>query len=494
MDETVALEVTAVRAVETGDSGRAVWSDADREWASRVAAETVGEGADAETFLARRAGVALERLATYEPAVGRAVRALRWSPWIGPAAVAGAFVLGVAVDRLGGATHINLLAPPVFVLLLWNVLVYVTLVVRLVAGRSGSEWTGPVRALVLRVAGGRRARRRAERDGAERDGAAALRASLAALSADWARRAAPLYSARTARILHLAAAATAAGVIAGLYVRGLAFEYRATWESTFLDADQVRALLAAALAPGSLLTGIAVPALDAVAAIRAPASENAATWLHLLAGSVAAVIVIPRLLLALGAGLVERRRATHVVLPLGERYFQRLLRGYHAGPVRLRVVPYSYALAAPALAGLEAVAARVFGAGVSLAVEPSMAWGDDDALAARPLPDPEETVVAVFNLTATPEREAHGAFLAALSARAGPVRPVVAVVDESTFRARWPGEEARLAERRAAWSELFAGERVVPFFVDLASPDLAAAEAALDLALAEGEARGTSGG
>ena len=75
---------------------------------------------------------------------------------------------------------------------------------------------------------------------------------MAALTADWARVAAPLYAARAARILHLAAAALALGVIAGLYVRGLAFEYRATWESTFLDPAQVRALLAAALAPGAL--------------------------------------------------------------------------------------------------------------------------------------------------------------------------------------------------------------------------------------------------
>ena len=125
MDETAALDVTAVRAVETGDGGRAVWSDADREWASRVAAEAVGEGADAETFLARRAGLALERLATYEPAVGRALRALRWSPWIGPAAVVGAFVFGVAVDRVGGARPNHQRGPPGGVGLLWDRHLYV---------------------------------------------------------------------------------------------------------------------------------------------------------------------------------------------------------------------------------------------------------------------------------------------------------------------------------------------------------------------------------
>ena len=47
--------------------------------------------------------------------------------------------------------------------------------------------------------------------------------------------------------------------MAGLYLRGLAFEYRASWESTFLDASIVRPIVAFAYAPGALLTGIAVP-------------------------------------------------------------------------------------------------------------------------------------------------------------------------------------------------------------------------------------------
>ena len=39
----------------------------------------------------------------------------------------------------------------------------------------------------------------------------------------------------------------------------LGLEYRAGWESTFLDAARVRALLGFALAPAAWLTGIALP-------------------------------------------------------------------------------------------------------------------------------------------------------------------------------------------------------------------------------------------
>jgi hypothetical protein len=69
---------------------------------------------------------------------------------------------------------------------------------------------------------------------------------------DWARRSAlALRHARGSASCILQRAALASGVIAGLYLRGLAFEYRAGWESTFLDAPTVRAILAFVYAPGT---------------------------------------------------------------------------------------------------------------------------------------------------------------------------------------------------------------------------------------------------
>ncbi|WP_136709465.1 DUF2868 domain-containing protein [Agromyces sp. H66] len=483
MDESAALEVIAARAVETGDRDRLLWTDADRDWASRAAAEVVGEGATAEAFLTRRARLVLERIGPRQPAVPRTVRALRWRPWVGAVVVAAAFVLGLVVDRIGGGSSINLLAPPVFLLLVWNVVVYLTLVVRLVAFRGRP---GPLRALLielaaLRTPAGARAGARARARARDGDAGAARRTILETLPSDWARLSAPLYGARAARVLHLAAAATALGVIAGLYLRGLAFEYRATWESTFLDAEQVRGLLAVTLAPGSWLTGIPIPDVAEVAAIRAPDSENAATWMHLLAGSVASVVVIPRLVLALVSGLVERRRAARIALPLTDPYYRRLVARYLGRSGRIRVVPYSYTLSPAARGGLDAILARAYD-GASVTVEAPVAWGDDEALAnlsfAR-LAAAEEVVVPLFALAATPERQAHGEFLDALATGVGSGHPLTALVDESGFRARWTGEDERLVARRDAWRDLVTAHGATPVFVDLAEPDLATAEAEL---------------
>jgi hypothetical protein len=285
------------------------------------------------------------------------------------------------------------------------------------------------------------------------------------------------------RILHLAAAMLAAGVLAGLYLRGLVLEYRATWESTFLDASAVRAIAAAVYLPGAALTGVPVPTVADVAAIRAPGGENAARWLHLIAATIAVVVIGPRLLLALGAWLVERHRATRFALPLDDAYFRRLLRGYRGGAARVRVMPYSYQPAPAALAGLEAIVARSFGGSAALVVVPSASYGADDAL--TPDSAAGSTLVALFNATATPEREAHGAFLASLAALRDRAEVVFALVDEGPWLARFAAEPARTEERRSAWRALCAEARVNVVFVDLASPDLAVVDAALDAAIGD---------
>lgn len=471
MDESAALDVTAARAVETGDRDRLLWTDTDREWASRAAATIVGERASADEFLARRAQLVLERIGTRQPSVTRTVRAIRWRPWVGVVVVLAAFVLGVLVDRIGGGSSINLLAPPVFALVAWNLVVYVWLIARPLVLRGGRP--GPLRGLLIRAAAVR-----GPLDTGRADGATAARRSvLAALPADWARIAAPLYGARAARVLHLAAAATALGVIVGLYTRGLAFEYRASWESTFLGTEQVHALLAVTLAPGSWLTGIPVPDVAAIEAIRAPASENAATWMHLMAGTVAVVVIVPRLLLALAAGLTERRRAKRVTMPLDDQYFRRLVAGWVGEPTRVRVIPYSYTLESAARAGLDSLVARAFG-NTAATVDAPVAWGDDDALDAMAdaAGGGAETRIALFSLAATPEEDAHGAFLRAL----GRLAPsVVALVDESAFLARWPADEQRRADRRAAWRELVEAHGGIAVFADLGAPDPADAAAEL---------------
>jgi hypothetical protein len=359
-------------------------------------------------------------------------------------------------------------------LLLWNLGVYVAIAVGYVARYGDASEAGPLRSAITRLAAGFSRPRRG----------GAIREPIVKLVDDWARHCASLYAIRATRILHLAAAALAAGVIAGLYLRGLALEYRAGWESTFLDAAMVHSIVAFAYAPGSWVTGIPVPDASAVTAIRSPATENAARWVHLMAATVALVVIVPRLVLAFIAGIAERHRARHVALPLNEPYFQRLLRGYRGGAARVRVIPYSYTPPAAAIAGLEAVVARTFGGSAAMTVTAPIAYGAEDALAAVQKTGAATTLIALFNAAATPEREVHGEFLASLAGQSGGAEALVALVDEGGWAERWKSEPARVTDRRAIWRQLGEDCGVPMAFVDLSAPDLAAAEKAFDAAFA----------
>ena len=100
MDESAALDTTAARAVETADRDRVLWSDADREWASRVAAAIVGERASAGEGLGRRAQFVLKRIGTRRVESGRVRLADRAAA--GAALRRGRSGAGVADPHRGG--------------------------------------------------------------------------------------------------------------------------------------------------------------------------------------------------------------------------------------------------------------------------------------------------------------------------------------------------------------------------------------------------------
>lgn len=441
MNEQAAGQVLLLRAFET--RGHARWSDADRAWATRSALQAVGGDAPAEAFLAARAQAGLSRLGAQAPALPSWHGGWAW----GAAALGLGF--GLVVDHIGSAQRINLLAPPVWAVIAWNLVVYLLLLLPLrqpgVLRRALAAW--------------------ASRSRAAQSGEGSRAAVAQAFATDWAVVSAPLQSARIALALHLGAAALALGLLGGMYLRGLVLDYRVVWESTFLDAGQVRSVLSLLLAPALALSGRALPDIDA---------PSAAPWIHLYALQLTALVVLPRLALALWAGLRARRLQAHLPLPLAEPYFQHLLRQQHGGQTPLRVWPHAHTPDAAAQAALRALCARVFGDAAALQLAPTVAYGSEEA--PGDLPGEGTRRIALFDLGATPEPESQGRLLQALGA------PLM-LVDESAFVQRFGAESPRRRERRQAWSALAqsAGSAVV--FVELRADALPAAEAALQAAL-----------
>jgi hypothetical protein len=472
MDARSARNVVLVRAIETADGAREIWSDADRAWAARAAAEVVGERATDGAFLARRASLVLERLGERYPRIGALSRVPPARGWLAAVAIVGAFVIGAVGADIGPAHRINLLAPPVLALLAWNLGVYIALLVASTKVRRDPARPGPLRRMV--VAWLRDVTRPARKSLAPRPLAIALRR----FATDWPALAMPLWQRRAARLLHVCAAALAAGAVAGLYIRGVALEFRAGWQSTFLDATDVARLLHVVLAPGAWLTGITVPDAAHLRAIGGEsAGENAASWIHLYAATILLVVIVPRLALAGAAWSGERRLARRFPVALEQPYYQRLLHAWREGAAHVVALPYSLDVDAPRRDGLARLMARVFDAGVDLTWHRSIPYGDD---APPTLPgSPLAGVVAVFNLAATPERENHGAFVDALRTSTVRHSPLLAIVDTSDFVDRFAGQPRRIAERETAWRQMLEPLGIEPLFVRLVDPDLREASAAL---------------
>ena len=471
MDERGAREAVLVRAIETADGAREIWSDADRAWATRAAAEVVGEHAREDAFIARRADLVLERLAERHPRIRALSRPTSARRWLVPLVAALAFVIGAVGADVSPNQRINLLEPPVLALLVWNVAVYVALLAAVMAPKRGRATPGPFRQGIVAWLG--EITPRIRKSVAPRPVVAAFRR----FATDWPALALPLWQRRAARLLHLGAAMVALGAIGGLYVRGIALEYRAAWQSTFLDPATVARLLKIVLAPGAWLTRIPIPDAAHIATIGVDSpGENAAPWIHLYAGTLALVVIVPRLLLAGIAWIGERRLARRFPLPLAHAYFQRLLHVWREGAARVVVLPYSFDVSQPARDGVARLLARVFDAGVDVAWRPSTPYGSD-ALPELP-PSPPATVVVLFSLAATPEPENHGAFVASLRQHAQHPPPV-AIVDTSDFADRFGADPRRIAEREAAWRQMLEAHGVEPLFVRLVEPDLREAGVAL---------------
>lgn len=486
MNEADTRAALLVRAWETTPGDAALWSAEDRAWASRLAAGETGAQASLEDFVAARARHAGQRIVDRSPAAARVLHALHWRAWLGWALATLALLAGVASDAFGASREVNILAPPLLALMAWNLAVYAVSGARALLGRTGS---GPLARLASSLA--RRLAGIGPSVSASAGAAPGEAAALARFGGDWARIAAPLHASRVSRILHLSAVTFAVGALAGMYLRGLAFEYRAGWESTFLDAGQVQVLLSLVLGPAAAITGIDLPDATALQAIRLPGpGDSAAPWIHLYAVTVALVVVVPRLVLAARARLAERRLAAHLPLPLDDGYFAMLDRSRRGETPLLAVLPWSHQPDAAAVRRLRSLAASAFGPAVRIELLPVVAYGDEEQAAAR-LRSAEGTAadgpaaermaaggqaaaitaaVALLPATATPEAETHGLLLDTLANALPAGAALLALVDESAFMARFgndPQLDRRRAERRQAWTRLLSAHALPAIFVNL---------------------------
>ena len=338
LDEALARRIMLVQSIEASDTQGKLLSPVEREDIDRLAAQAAGQAdpvsaAQAQDFLHGRAQQVLRVVENRNPALAALQERRPWTHWLGAGAFVAAVLFGAATDRIANPHRVDLLALPLLAIIAWNLAVYAALAASFFlplrlraqhppearqppAGRAAPgafvRWASGLRGWSAR--------------------AGQLRASITALFVrQWYGASAALQAQRWRKVLHLAAAGWAFGIGLSLFTRGLVVEYRVGWESTFLDAAQVHAILCVLLTPALALfpfqpfTVQDIASLQFSQAGQGTGALAGARWVYLYATLLALLVIAPRLLLAWHAAWRERVLSRRIALNLATPYYQRLL-------------------------------------------------------------------------------------------------------------------------------------------------------------------------
>lgn len=93
----------------------------------------------------------------------------------------------------------------------------------------------------------------------------------------------------------------------------------------------------------------------------------------------------------------------------------------------------------------------------------------------------DSEVLIIFAMTATPEAEVQGAFVAEVKKTLEPGKNTLRIlIDTSGFEARFASNAQRIKERRRTWSDFLDSYGLPYAFVNLMRPDATAVAAAFD--------------
>ncbi|MCU0751994.1 MAG: DUF2868 domain-containing protein [Akkermansiaceae bacterium] len=454
MSPQTILQLLRVRAVEESDTLGEKLSWRERESATREAMRLAGKpgqarGAEGLTgpqwrFLSARAGLLAGTADAVTGHPGFRMNIGRW----GAALCLAAFAIGWISHGMGLSRSFDLLAGPFVLILLWNAAVYALLICRLfqTPGKDGKRgWVSTLMEKRVTAAAGR------EGDGKARE---VYLKSVAAWLRSWSGPA-------TVSWFHAGSAFFTLGLLAAVYFRGLFTGYLAAWESTWLDAGGIHAILGTLLGPASIITGIPLPdSIESWDLLRRTAGHpgaDAGPWIHLYAVTLAGWVLLPRAVLSLSAWFhAKRRRSCPPPWTQDDPYVLRLLSlARQDGDIGIAVLPFD--IKNPALPGtgpyqdrIERLVREVWGLEARPCWLQCAPYGSEDSAWEGPWAEAEKCggALLLLDVHATPEDEVHGRVLNALLQRFSRSRGgVIVAVECSRFAA------GRLDVRLGLWQQ-----------------------------------------
>lgn len=475
--------ILLTKAIEERASPSALLSAAKRDEATKQALSHARQHQSAQSkskgnsqgsrfgqLLQKRADLLLPQALQKSPNLASLLDA-RHTWWLYAIVCAGAFLTGILLDRITDPHRLNLLSRPLLGIMAWNLLAYALLAI-------GMLWKIPFAARAQRIAGaastasGGLFASLSRKLGAGGSASKAERDIKQAFWQDWQP-----YNQQPRHwqcAMHLGAAAMALGVVASLWLTGLFTEYRVGWESTFLTAAQVQSLLHALTWPAQQLLGMPAWSLEQIQQLQnwppntvQHGAQHGAQWVTSYALLLTLVVVVPRLILAALVALRIHHANTRAQIDYQIPYFQNLQKDFGSESMHLLIQPYSLNITPVREQSLLAFARRQYGAAVDCQILPSAAYGQDFTFATTSGGEGETIAVIVFNLAATPEKEAQGEAMQQIATRHPGQKAAWLLCREYAERLGSDADgKARLAERQALWKNFIQAHGMQAFFVE----------------------------
>lgn len=384
-----------------------------------------------------------------------------------------AFIMGFTLDRIADPHQINLLSQPLLAILIWNLLVYglcLALPVsrKIMDKRKKMPNARPLWAKLWMffnpiMMKGRKNERRV----------------IQQFTSEWLHLSQPLILARIACCLHLCAAALALGLLCSLWITGLSTQYRVGWESTLLNAAQVKIVLDILSWPAHTLLGTNYWTLQEIQALQSwPEAINVQglKWLQIYSALLLSFIVLPRIVLATWSLIVEQYRSKRLKLPLSDPYFRSLIKDFNSDAIALFIQPYSFELTEERIRQLNEFVNERFGKAAHCHFLTMQTYADKlnkhelDTATGNDTADADTGVtsyVFLVNLAATPEHEAHGQAIEQwLEYQSQKLEVWVYCIDFAQRYASDADGKMRIAERKRAWAHFLQTYALTPVFIE----------------------------
>ena len=222
-----------------------------------------------------------------------------------------AFSLGLITNRFGFGNYINILALPPIATALWNIFIYFTLLTKFAWNIINPQKihkgniTDSLNCFIYD---------KIESLHTWNHKKISNRGYVEKLFHEkWKEKVLPYQSTATNALLCLAAILFAAGIITGMYWNGLMTEYRAVWESTFLNADEVQDFVNFTFGPASFLSGIEIPNVSTLQISDGNGEGgNAETWIHFYSITLAMIVCLPRLAIGIYSYVKIKRKSDSI--------------------------------------------------------------------------------------------------------------------------------------------------------------------------------------